>query len=435
MRARLNLMTGGVTLLVVIAFLVPLGFLVSQQADQRGRLEAERTAQTLAALVVRSTAGLDGEPASAGLEGLIGPIPEGSVVILPDGSRLGPGDPDEALIAEVLSARTALSAYSPVGFGIAIPVATGTGTTVVYSSVPSALLDEGVLRAWGLLALLGVGLVVAALFVSDRLGRTVVGPSERIASAAERLGHGDLDTRVDEEGPPELVAIAASFNQLARRIRALLAAEREQVADLSHRLRTPLTALRLQVEQIGPEAERTAILDKVDRLRRAVDELINEARRAPEEGPVATDVIAVLGSRAAFWKVLADEQDRGFHVDLGDQAAPVAVAEPDAAAAFDALIGNVFAHTDSGTDFGILARVGEGSVEIEVSDSGAGFPAGMDPVRRGQSGGGSSGLGLDIALRFADTAGGSLRIGPSHSGGARVVVELPLISDSAQSQH
>lgn len=354
-------------------------------------------------------------------------MPEGSLIILPDGQSLGPGEPDDALIAEVRAARSALSAYrDDEGFGIAIPVVTGGGTTVVYSSVRKSSLNRGVTRAWALLSLLGVGLVGAALFVSDRLGRGVVGPSQRIARAAERLGKGQLETRVAEEGPEELVAIAVAFNQLAGRIRGLLAEEREEVADLSHRLRTPLAALRLQVEQMSPSGERDSLIESVDRLRHAVDELISEARRTPEERSPDCDVIAVVKARLDFWRVLSDEQERSLHVDIVDARAPVGVAESEVAAAFDALVGNVFSHTDPGVGFGVIVRVLDGTAEVEVADGGSGFRDGFDPLERGSSGAGSSGLGLDIVRRLARDALGTIRIGSSHSGGARVVLQLPL---------
>lgn len=427
MRARINYLTAGVTLLVVIAFVVPLGFLVRQQADQRGRLEAERTAGTLAAVIVPAAIGAGGDLEPVDISGLIGPVPEGSLIILPDGESLGPGQPDEALIDEVRATRSALSAYrADGGFGIAIPVVTGGGTTVVYSSVPQTSLNRGVARAWALLSLLGVGLAGAALFASDRLGRGVVGPSQRIAGAAERLGKGELETRVAEEGPEELVAIAVAFNQLAGRIRGLLVEEREGVADLSHRLRTPLAALRLQVEQMSPSGERESLIESADRLRHAVDELISEARRTPEARSPNCDVIAVVKARLDFWRVLSDEQARSLHVDVADVPAPVLVPESEVAAAFDALVGNVFSHTDPGVGFGVIVRVLDGTVEVEVADSGSGFRDGFDPLERGSSGAGSSGLGLDIVRRLARDALGTVRIGSSHSGGARVVLQLPL---------
>jgi signal transduction histidine kinase len=424
----LNLLVLAVTSLIVVAFVVPLGLLVRVQADQRGRIEAERAAQTLAAVVVRSAAATDGSVSADGLTSAIGPLAPGTLVILPDGHVLGEGEPNESLLADVAESRQALSAYYDDGFGLAIPIITRSGVLVVYSFVPNESLTGGVRSAWLLLAALGTGLILAALTVADRLGRTVVGPSRRIADAAERLGSGALETRVEPEGPPELVAIATAFNTLAARIRDLLAAEREQVADLSHRLRTPLTALRLQAEQIDDLDDRQRMLDKADRVRQAVDELISEARRRPEEGPARCNLAEVVRSRVAFWQVLADEQGREMTVDLSDGPALLAASAREAAAAIDVLIGNVFSHTTPGTAFAVSVRTSERGVVLTVTDQGKGFPSDIDPSRRGESGAGSSGLGLDIVRTLAELAGGTMTLNNRPGGGGVVTVTTPALS-------
>ena len=90
------------------------------------------------------------------------------------------------------------------------------------------------------------------MVAADRVARGVVRPVADLAHTAERLGAGDLDARVEPAGPPEIVEVGHTLNRLAGRIVELLAAERELVADLSHRLRTPITALRLDAEALGP---------------------------------------------------------------------------------------------------------------------------------------------------------------------------------------
>ena len=102
----------------------------------------------------------------------------------------------------------------------------------------------------------------------------------------------------------------------------LLAAERESVADLSHRLRTPLTALRLRAEAIDDPETATALLAQVDRLQWAVDELINSARRG-SRAVTGVDLGLVARNQSDFWLVLADEQSRNFRIDL--PASPVVV--------------------------------------------------------------------------------------------------------------
>jgi signal transduction histidine kinase len=103
---------------------------------------------------------------------------------------------------------------------------------------------------------------------------------------------------------------------------------------------------------------------------------------------------------------------------------PVGVSEVDLSASLDALLGNVFSHTPEGTAFAVTVtgRPG-GGARLVVEDSGPGFAA-VDAVRRGASGAGSTGLGLDIARRTARSSGGDLTLGTSDSGGARVVIDL-----------
>jgi signal transduction histidine kinase len=112
-------------------------------------------------------------------------------------------------------------------------------------------------------------------------------------------------------------------------------------------------------------------------------------------------------------------------VDVPPGPVAAGVAAGDLAAVMDALLGNVFAHTPEGTPFTISLRPRDGGgAVLSVEDAGPGFPAG-DPVARGASGGGSTGLGLDIARQAAEASGGSLAVGPRSAGaGARVVAEL-----------
>ena len=216
-----------------------------------------------------------------------------------------------------------------------------------------------------------------------------------------------------------------AFNVLARRLGALLSAERESVADLSHRLRTPLTALRLQAETLSDRSEAESLLADIERLERAVDRMIEEARRpssASSQGKEAADLAAVVRHRATFWKVLADEQDRGVGVHTVGGELWVPLTADELGAAVDTLIENVFAHTPTGTAYSISAKPGRsGTVVLEVSDGGPGFPD-ADVVERGTSAGGSTGLGLDIVRRTAIRGGGGLEIGKRPGGGGRVIV-------------
>ncbi len=288
--------------------------------------------------------------------------------------------------------------------------------------------------AWIMLSALGVFIVVVAALAADRLGRTIVRPVTALSRAARSLGRGDLDTRVDPTGPTEVAEVGEAFNGLATRLRLLLEAERESVADLSHRLRTPLTALRLQAETLTNRDEAATLLADIDSLERAVSRMIEEARR-PENDSAATertaDLAAVVRHRAPFWKVLADEQGRGVAVHTTGGVLEVPIGADELGALVDTLIENVFAHTPAGTGYAIWAGPdGDDKVALVVEDEGPGF-AEEGMVRRGASTGGSTGLGLDIVQRAALRTGGDLEIGPRRGGGARVAVRFGRVAPTA----
>jgi signal transduction histidine kinase len=252
-------------------------------------------------------------------------------------------------------------------------------------------------------------------------------PVTDLARTAERLGQGDLDARAEPAGPDEIREVGTALNRLAARIRELLAAERESVADLSHRLRTPVTALRLDAEGLADPEERARLVADVDELTRHVDAVIREARRPVREGVGARcDARGVVADRVAFWQVLADDQDRRLDRDLDLSAGtlPVRASEADLAAALDALLGNVFSHTPDGTSLAVRVRARPGGgAEVAVRDHGPGF-ADDDVMHRGESRSGSTGLGLDIARRTAVASGGRLEVRPAAEGGVEVVLLL-----------
>jgi signal transduction histidine kinase len=276
--------------------------------------------------------------------------------------------------------------------------------------------------AWLALGGLGALLILVAVAVADRLARSLVRPVGDLASAARRMAAGDLETRVEPEGPPEIAEVGTAFNHLADRLDDLLAAERESVADLSHRLRTPLTALRLQAEMLEDREAAGSLLDDIDRLGREVDAVIAEARRpSSAAGRRRADLAAVAAHRVDFWGVLAEEQARSVERAIPTEPVAVPLAEEDVATAVDTLLDNVFTHTPPGA--GYRVEVAGGPPTLIVDDAGPGF-ADEGLVERGRSGAGGTGLGLDIVRRIARRAGGGISVARSPIGGARVVVRF-----------
>ncbi len=410
MRRQITLLVAATTSIVLLAFLLPAASLVARVAEARALDAGQAQLQFLV-----PTVGLDTrEQVAAALVGTSGELDVG--VRWTDGQWLGtPGadgsDPASPTVEE-----------TEAGTRLVQPVRRSDGTAVVDVFVPGEQLRAGVTRTWLVLAALGAVLLLLALGVADRLARSLTRPVTDLAATAHRLGSGDLGARATPAGPGEVREVATAVNRLADRIGELLAAEREGAADLAHRLRTPLTALRLDVESLPP-AERDRLLDDVDAVSRGIDEVISEARRPIREGlGEGSDAVAVVADRVRFWAVLAEDEGRAMDVELTDGPLPVRVAESDLAAAVDALLGNVFTHTPDQAAVRVSVRPRSGGgAEVTVADGGPGFDAAA--IRRGRSGGGSTGLGLDIARRTAEASGGGLRL-TSSAAGTEVVLEL-----------
>jgi len=423
-RARLIAVAVATTTMVALAFVVPLALLVRSVARDRALTAAERDAEALAPVLAVTT-----DPASVG--SAVGRTATGGAgrltVFLADGRRVGAAAPDDTSL-ELARRGRAFFAGTRGGTAFFLPVLGAGGTSVVRAFVPSALLERGVVRAWTILFVLALVLVAAALAVADRLAASVVRPVRRLADAAHGLGQGDLTARVEPGGPPEVAAVGRAFNLLAGRVGELLEAERELVADLSHRLRTPLTVLRLEADAVPDPHVRERIGEAAAELERAVSEVIEDARRPIRSvagGPA--DLGEAVRERAEFWGALAEDQGRPWRavVEATPAVRPVAVSRPDLDAALDALLGNVFAHTPEGTPFSVTVEPADtGGWRLVVEDAGPGLP-GDGVLERGRSGAGSTGLGLDIARRTAEAAGGRLRLGSSPAGGARIELEFP----------
>ena len=249
-----------------------------------------------------------------------------------------------------------------------------------------------------------------------RPGAAVRRPSAR----RPRTGHWGAPGAVEQ-----VRRAGAGLNRLAVRIGELLAHERETVADLSHRLRTPLTALRIDAESLRDGVEMKRLLADVGAVERTVSEIIREARR-PGRGSaeVICDAARVVAERAAFWWPLVEDQDCRMTVEVSREPVPVLVAADDLATCVDNLLENVFAHTPEGAGFAVrLSRHAGGGAWLVIADDGPGF-GDADPTMRGRSSGGSTGLGLDTARRLAEASGGTLTIGRSVSGGGLVTLGL-----------
>ncbi|MFD4033612.1 ATP-binding protein [Streptomyces sp. NPDC058637] len=434
-----------VTAMVVIAFAVPLGLVIREMARDRAFSDAERQAATIGPTLTVTTdreeltrAVLSTEPGGRGRLAVHVPAAAGE----PAGRRLEIGTrratrQDLETVRE--SGRASITEVAG-GHALLQPTALGSGDiAVVEVFVPEAEVSNGVDTAWLVLAGVGVALIVGSVAVADRLGVRMVEPAQRLAGAAQDLGEGRLGTRVPEEGPTELRSAAVAFNSMADQVVQLLANERELAADLSHRLRTPLTVLRLNAASLGegPAADQTRAA--VEQLEREVDTIIRTAReQRPRTQGLQTgagagcDASEVIRERMGFWSALAEDEGRTVRLAGVDRTVRIPVARPELVAALDALLGNVFRHTPEGTAFSVDVHHSGDAVLVLVSDAGPGIPDPKAALARGASGRGadgtvgSTGLGLDIVRRVAEATGGDLRIGRSVLGGTEVRIWIGL---------
>nr|WP_221373883.1 HAMP domain-containing sensor histidine kinase [Actinoplanes polyasparticus] len=419
MRSRLTLLVLATTSLMMIAFLVPLALLVRQVAQDRATVRATADIQSIVTQV--GTA----DPADLRLtvEQLAATTGRPVTVFLPGDTVLGTASPRTPAV-QLAALGQSLTVESGGGREIVLAVqGRPDGPAVIRTLVSPTEAGAGVTRSWVVLFGLGALLVALGVFVADRLARTIVRPITDLSDVSHRLANAELSARASPEGPREVREVAGALNHLAGRIQELLRAEREQVADLSHRLRTPLTALRLEAEGLRDRDESARLSAAADALERAVSGLIQQARRRTDGDaePARCDAAAVVADRAAFWEVLAEDTGRALTIDLAAAPQPVAVSADELAAAVDALLGNVFAHTPDETPFSVRLEEAPGGVVLTIADRGPGMPAGL--IRRGVSGGDSTGLGLDIARRAAQASGGQLEITGGEDG-ARVTMLL-----------
>jgi signal transduction histidine kinase len=327
---------------------------------------------------------------------------------------------------------------------IAEPVDRGSlvlGAVLTVSLTASARAD--VMDRLLLLTLASAGcVVVAATTLPLPLMRWILRPVYDLDAMAQQLRRGELQARVPvDEGPPELRGLAASFNAMAGSVQSALDQQRAFVADASHQLRNPLTALRLRVEQlagdptpaeVGPAAQ--AALRETDRLARTVDGLLRlaraEASRA-DRSPV--DLAEIAAARLRAWQPVLPQARLELYGRTLALAIPDVVSE-----ILDVLLDNVAKYAPNAD---VVVSAGgvapAGFVTLAVRDSGAGVPVDeaarlgerfyRAPSHRQISG---TGLGLSIARALATAADGALLITP-WPGAFTVTLHLPSVGPSS----
>ena len=373
MRRQIMALVVGLTTLVILAFAIPVALLIRssvvQNAERAAVLQANNVALTIR--TNNSQSAIDsylkvlaqnndrrtsvrtpnGALLGTAPPGLGGPVRSGSGA--PSGAppNVGGnnGPPPGGEGGEQAQLR-----QIPGGVVAELPVRLSDGVYFVQVYVSNAALHSGEVGRLMLIVGGSLALLVVSVLGAELLTRRIVRPLVQTAETAHQLTAGDVTARAPTNGPREVAEVGASLNQLADRIDELVAEERETVANLSHRMRTPLTALRLESESLRDPAERERIATQASALERTLTAVIHAARRPQREGRLpAADATAVVRDRVAFWSALTDEQERACTLTLPDGPLIVRASAEDLAAAVDALIENVVAHTPEGTPFAV----------------------------------------------------------------------------------
>jgi signal transduction histidine kinase len=285
----------------------------------------------------------------------------------------------------------------------------------VRVSAPAAPTRSREAQVAGFVLLLVVLSVAVGTGVAIVTARRLVRPLREVAHRAARLGAGDFRADPARYDVPELDMVAETLDSSTTALASLMQRERNLVGDVSHQLRSRVTALRLRIEGLAshpdPEVaeDASAALGQADRLTAVVDELLSAARRARADGAEAVELRAELAKLAAEWADMLRAEGRelrtGIPGDLSARATPARLRE-----AIGVLLDNA-RHHGAGT-VTLAARRGEGTVLVEVSDEGAGVPDELagHVFERGVSGRSSSGVGLALARALVDADGGRLEL-------------------------
>jgi two-component system OmpR family sensor kinase/two-component system sensor histidine kinase QseC len=285
-------------------------------------------------------------------------------------------------------------------------------------------------------------IVVAAPLVALALWALVslsLAPLKRVAAAARERDERHLDPLPLAGMPTEAAPLVVSFNALLARLASAFEAQRAFVADAAHELRSPLTALKLQLglarDAATPEQRQVALerlRSGIDRASRVVEQLLALARAEPD----ATTTLAALDLAALAQRAIADAaplaSQHGATVTL-HATGPLPVAGDEAAlrSLLRNLLDNAVLHGGPAPRIEVTIERADGGMRLRVDDSGPGIPpAERERVfarfhRREGSAEGGSGLGLAIVRAVAARHGASVTLGDAPLGGLRVEVAFP----------
>ncbi|MGH3755063.1 MAG: ATP-binding protein [Pseudonocardiaceae bacterium] len=301
-------------------------------------------------------------------------------------------------------------------------------------AIPGDAMRRDQLRVAALVGLLmGLSVVIGAA-VAIVTARRLAVPLRDVADRAARLGAGDFRLEPARHGIPELDQVADLLDTSAAALAGLVQRERDLVGDVSHQLRSRLTALQLRLDELAANpdpataAEAEAALEQAERLGAVLDDLLRatEEARAATAGPV--ELAELLGDVVADWRAQADADHRPLRLRMTDGL--VARVTPGRLRqALGVLIDNALRH-GAGV-ITLSARWGgvgpDRMAVVEVTDGGQGVPEELAPhvFDRGVSGASSTGVGLALARALVEADGGRLELSSARPARFAVYLRVP----------
>lgn len=449
MTRRLLLSYLAVTLVVLALFEIPLAVFYQQREQDRLTVDAERDATVLATIYEDALEkGLEADPGPA--QNYFDDTGVRTVVVDGEGISIvdtgNDTDRNFSTRPEIITAlsgeRTSGTRYSDtLGTDllyVAVPVASG---GVVHGALRLTLdtheVTERIQRFWLALVAVGVIILVVMAGIGTLLARSVTRPVRRLRAAAERFSHGDLaPSEIDESAPPEIAALETAMNHMAHRLDELIERQRSFVADASHQLRTPLTALRLRLENLetrvdDPTAahEITAAIEETNRLAQLVEDLLQLARteRSPQIREV--DLSRVVRDRIDTWTATAEEHDVRLLLTAPSEPLAATTVVGGIEQVLDNLLDNAIRAAPPGSPVEVTLEAGHPHHRITITDCGPGI-ADEDKTSartrfwRADTSTPGTGLGLAICDTIVSAGHGHLHLGDNHPSGLAVTVDV-----------
>lgn len=445
-----------VTLFVVLVLVVPFGAFVGDRERERLAVGLERDATVLASIYEEALE--DRLPVDA-TRAVDYAARTGARVVIVDAEGISALDTEAdvprnfSTRVEVDSAldgeRATLTRHSEtLGTDllfVAVPVASGGEVFgAVRLSLPTSEVDRRVRGFWWSLAGVGVVVMVAVGLVGWVAARSLTRPVRRLDEVAARIAAGDLGARAERiDAPGELADLAQTFDEMASRVETLVEQQRVFVSDASHQLRTPLTALRLRLENLeGSVTEEArvdldAAIDETGRLAQLVEQLLALARADRARPEIVTvDAGALMAERHEIWSAVAAEAGATLDLDEPGREVPVLAAAGAIEQILDNLLDNALLY--GGGDVQLWLAELPGAVELHVADRGGldghrsdghglddeDLEKAFDRFWRGDRSREGTGLGLAVVRRLAELSGGSAELRRRDGGGVDAVVTV-----------